>query len=116
MVAPEYNGSIPGALKYFIDLLPFPEAFEDRPVAFVGIASGRVGRFAYGIEHLQHVILAIATLTSITDESLSRVYMPNLMMMATLQRMSVVSVSANKLTVSWISARNLGGVRLLLLK
>ena len=54
MVAPEYNGSIPGALKYFIDLLPFPEAFEDRPVAFVGIASGQWAGLRT-VEHLQHV-------------------------------------------------------------
>ena len=54
VVAPEYNGSIPGALKYFIDLLPFPEAFEDRPVAFVGIASGQWAGLRT-VEHLQHV-------------------------------------------------------------
>ena len=54
VVAPEYNGSMPGALKYFIDLLPFPEAFEDRPVAFVGIASGQWAGLRT-VEHLQQV-------------------------------------------------------------
>ena len=43
VVSPEYNGSIPGVLKYFIDLLPFPESFEQRPVCFVGLAAGLWG-------------------------------------------------------------------------
>src|SRR5258706_14997111 len=29
VVTPEYNGSLPGILKYFIDMLPFPESFEN---------------------------------------------------------------------------------------
>src|SRR5688500_823299 len=40
IVTPEYNGGIPGILKYFIDMLPFPESFERRPVCFVGLAAG----------------------------------------------------------------------------
>ena len=32
VVTPEYNGSLPGVLKYFIDMLKFPESFEQRPV------------------------------------------------------------------------------------
>src|ERR1035441_6237173 len=32
VVTPEYNGSVPGVLKYFIDMLKFPESFEQRPV------------------------------------------------------------------------------------
>lgn len=28
VVSPEYNGSLPGVLKYFIDMLKFPESFE----------------------------------------------------------------------------------------
>ena len=40
IVSPEYNGSIPGVLKYFIDMLKFPESFERRPVCFVGVAAG----------------------------------------------------------------------------
>ena len=35
-MTPEYNGGIPGILKYFMDMLPFPESFERRPVCFVG--------------------------------------------------------------------------------
>ena len=54
MVVPEYNGSMPGALKLFIDLLPYPESFEDRPVCYVGIASGQFAGLR-PVEHLQQV-------------------------------------------------------------
>jgi chromate reductase, NAD(P)H dehydrogenase (quinone) len=40
VVTPEYNGSFPGVLKYFIDMLKFPESFESRPVCFTGVAAG----------------------------------------------------------------------------
>jgi chromate reductase, NAD(P)H dehydrogenase (quinone) len=43
VVTPEYNGSLPGVLKYFIDMLKFPESFERRPVCFVGLAAGMWG-------------------------------------------------------------------------
>ena len=43
VVTPEYNGSLPGVLKYFIDMLPFPESFDQRPVCFVGLAAGLWG-------------------------------------------------------------------------
>ena len=42
-VIPEYNGSFPGILKVFIDYLPFPEAFEKMPMAFIGEAAGAFG-------------------------------------------------------------------------
>lgn len=37
VVVPEYNGSFPGALKYFIDHWSYPHSFEFRPVCFVGL-------------------------------------------------------------------------------
>jgi len=42
-VTPEYNGSLPGVAKYFIDMLPFPESFEERPVTFIGVSAGMWG-------------------------------------------------------------------------
>ena len=54
IVTPEYNGSIPGILKYFIDMLKFPESFEKRPVCFVGVAAGIWGALR-PIEQLQQV-------------------------------------------------------------
>ena len=40
---PEYNGSFPGVLKYFIDMLKFPESLVGVPIAFVGVAAGQFG-------------------------------------------------------------------------
>jgi chromate reductase, NAD(P)H dehydrogenase (quinone) len=54
IIVPEYNGSYPGVLKYFIDLLPFPDSFENRPVAYIGISAGIWGGLR-SVEHLQGV-------------------------------------------------------------
>jgi chromate reductase len=54
VVTPEYNGGIPGILKYFIDMLPFPESFENRPVCFVGVSAGIWGAIR-PIEQLQAI-------------------------------------------------------------
>ena len=40
-VVPEYNGSFPGVVKLFIDLLPYPAGFDQRPCAFIGLAAGQ---------------------------------------------------------------------------
>lgn len=53
-VVPEYNGSFPGILKYFIDMLRFPESLYEKPAAFVGIASGRWAGVR-AVEHLEMV-------------------------------------------------------------
>jgi chromate reductase, NAD(P)H dehydrogenase (quinone) len=53
VVCPEYNGSMPGILKYYIDHMKFPDAFEYRPVAFVGLG-GMFGGMR-PVEHLQQV-------------------------------------------------------------
>jgi len=54
VVTPEYNGSLPGVLKYFIDMLEFPESFERRPVCFVGLAAGMWGALR-PVEQLQAI-------------------------------------------------------------
>jgi NAD(P)H-dependent FMN reductase len=54
VVTPEYNGSVPGVLKYFIDMLKFPESFEKRPVCFVGVAAGVWGALR-PVEQLQAI-------------------------------------------------------------
>jgi chromate reductase, NAD(P)H dehydrogenase (quinone) len=54
VVTPEYNGSVPGILKYFIDMLPFPESFEQRPVCFVGLSAGIWGALR-PVEQLQAI-------------------------------------------------------------
>jgi chromate reductase, NAD(P)H dehydrogenase (quinone) len=52
VITPEYNGSFPGVLKYFIDMLKFPESFERKPVAFTGEAAGIWGAIR-SVEQLQ---------------------------------------------------------------
>src|SRR6188508_2024768 len=34
-IVPEYNGSYPGVLKLFVDMLPYPQSFDRRPCAFI---------------------------------------------------------------------------------
>jgi chromate reductase, NAD(P)H dehydrogenase (quinone) len=53
-VVPEYNGSYPGALKYFIDLLKFPESLRGVPAGFVGLAAGEWGALR-AVEQLEMV-------------------------------------------------------------
>lgn len=54
VVTPEYNGSFPGVLKHFIDLLKFPESFDGKPVAFTGEAAGQWGGLR-AVEQLQMI-------------------------------------------------------------
>ncbi|MCB9025949.1 MAG: NAD(P)H-dependent oxidoreductase [Bdellovibrionaceae bacterium] len=53
-VVPEYNGSMPGILKYFIDHWTYPDTFEYRPSCFIGLG-GRFGGMR-PVEHLQGVM------------------------------------------------------------
>lgn len=53
-VVPEYNGSYPGVLKLFIDMLPYPQGFDRRPCAFVGLSAGQFQGLR-AVEHLQAV-------------------------------------------------------------
>jgi len=53
-VVPEYNGSFPGVLKLFVDMLPYPEGFDSRPCAFIGLAAGQF-KGLRAVEHLQGV-------------------------------------------------------------
>jgi len=54
VVTPEYNGGVPGVLKYFIDMLKFPESFDRRPVCFTGLAAGVWGALR-PVEQLQAI-------------------------------------------------------------
>lgn len=53
IVVPEYNGSYPGILKLFIDYWHYPETFEHRPIALVGLGTRWGG--LRPVEHLQQV-------------------------------------------------------------
>ncbi|MFO8030781.1 MAG: NADPH-dependent FMN reductase [Cyclonatronaceae bacterium] len=54
MVIPEYNGSFPGILKLFVDYLPFPDAFQKKPIAFIGEAAGAFGALR-SVEQMQMI-------------------------------------------------------------
>lgn len=56
VVTPEYNGSFPGALKLFIDLLSFPQALQAKPCCFVGLVEGQWGA-RRAVEHLQPIFV-----------------------------------------------------------
>lgn len=51
MVCPEYNGSYPGILKFFMDYWEFPAASQKQLVAFVGLG----GRFS-GLRPVEHLM------------------------------------------------------------
>jgi NAD(P)H-dependent FMN reductase len=53
-VVAEYNGSYPGALKLYIDMLPYPDALDGRPCCFLGLAAGQFNGLR-AVEHLQQV-------------------------------------------------------------
>jgi len=42
-VIPEYNGACPGVMKYFIDMLCFPDSLYEKPVGFIGLSAGPWG-------------------------------------------------------------------------
>ena len=42
-VIPEYNGACPGVMKYFIDMLRFPDSLHEKPVGFIGLSAGPWG-------------------------------------------------------------------------
>ncbi len=54
IVCPEYNGSFPGILKFFMDHWSYPDTFEYRPVCFVGLG-GRFGGLR-AVEQLQQIM------------------------------------------------------------
>ena len=54
IVCPEYNGSFPGIFKFFIDHWSYPETFEYRPMAFIGLG-GRFGGLR-AVEQLQQIM------------------------------------------------------------
>jgi chromate reductase len=56
IVTPEYNGSVPGVFKYFLDMLKFPESFAGMPVAFVGLSAGIWGALR-PVEQIEDILI-----------------------------------------------------------
>ncbi|MCB0633150.1 MAG: NAD(P)H-dependent oxidoreductase [Saprospiraceae bacterium] len=58
IVCPEYNGSIPGSLKLFLDACSvrnYATNFRRKKAALVGVATGRAGNLR-GIDHLTSIM------------------------------------------------------------
>lgn len=53
-VVPEYNGSIPGILKLFMDAIK-PEFYAGKKAGLLGIAAGRAGNLR-GMDHLTDIL------------------------------------------------------------
>jgi len=53
-VLPEYNNSVPGVFKAFIDGLSYPNALLDKKCALVGISDGVSGN-ALGLSHITDI-------------------------------------------------------------
>ena len=76
ILTPEYNGSMPGALKYFIDLLKY-DTFKEKPVSIVGLASGFQGATTAAddlrgvLQHLQANVQGTSTSLPKIDELLA---------------------------------------------
>ena len=54
IVSPEYNGSFPGVLKTFIDIVQ-PKAFLGKKAALIGLSSGSAGNNR-GMDHLTNIL------------------------------------------------------------
>jgi len=53
-IVPEYNGSFPGILKTFIDGMTYPNTFQNKKAAMIGISSG-VGGGGIALSHLTDI-------------------------------------------------------------
>lgn len=53
-VIPEYNGGCPGIMKFFVDMLRFPDSLYEKPVGFIGISAGPWGAVR-AVEQLEMV-------------------------------------------------------------
>jgi len=78
-VVPEYNGSFPGVLKYFIDMLEFPASLHEKPATFIGLSTSKWGAvraveqlemvFQYRQAHLYGRRCFIPDIGNVLDES-----------------------------------------------
>ncbi len=54
-IIPEYNGSIPGTLKAFIDASDIPACFYGKKACLIGVAAGRAGNLR-GMDHFTNIL------------------------------------------------------------
>jgi NAD(P)H-dependent FMN reductase len=73
LVTPEYDGSYSAVLKVLIEHLGYPSVLAGKPVAIVGVASGRVGA-ARAVDHLRGLCLHIGAIVLPRPRSLAVVH------------------------------------------
>jgi NAD(P)H-dependent FMN reductase len=61
LATPEYHGTFCAMTKLIIENLGFPSAIAGKPVALIGVASGRIGAIK-SIEHLRSVMSHVGAL------------------------------------------------------
>lgn len=75
-LAPEYNGSIPGVLKVFIDALSvrkYEASFFHKKACLIGVASGRAGNLR-GLDHLSDILSYLGVIVFPEKLPVSRVF------------------------------------------
>ena len=73
LATPEYHGTFCAMTKLIIENLGFPSALAEKPIALVGVASGRIGAIK-SIEHLRGVMAHIGALVVPGSISVSAIH------------------------------------------
>jgi NAD(P)H-dependent FMN reductase len=63
-ILPEYNGSFPGVLKFFIDVLSVRQAeatFRNKKSMLIGVATGRSGNIR-GMDHFTSILIHLRSI------------------------------------------------------
>ena len=60
-IMPEYNGGVPGILKYLIDITDIKACWYYKKAAMIGLASGRAGNLR-GMDHMRNMMSYLKTL------------------------------------------------------
>lgn len=74
-VLPEYNGSIPGIMKLFIDaisVVDYKKSFHNKKLALLGVSSGRSGNLR-GIDHMTNSMNYLGTRVFYNKLPISRI-------------------------------------------
>ena len=75
-IVPEYNGSMPGILKLFIDAISvrkYKENFFHKKGCLIGVASGRAGNIR-GLDHLSDILNYLGLIIFPEKMPISRIY------------------------------------------
>lgn len=72
LATPEYHGTFSSLMKLVIENLGFPSALAGKPVALLGVASGRIGAIK-SLEHLRSVSGHVGALVLPSPISVARV-------------------------------------------